>query len=132
MFNLNVKIFNDSSWEAVKDTIQEDEFHTEYSDFFGCITCGAVCFDLVLRDVDSDGYLFCADPYILGIDSGYAYAKDGTPYDEYDGFCLDFDTNMNFEDTLSSFISQIDTFTANDKTLAEYAGKTDMTWDNVD
>lgn len=132
MFNWNVKIFNDSAWNAVKDTIQKDEFHTEYSDYFGCISCGAVCFDLVLRDVDSDGYLFCADPYLLGIDSGYAYTKDGTPYDEYDGFCLDYDTSMNFEDTLSSFINQIDSFTANDQTLTEYAGKTDLIWANAE
>lgn len=132
MFNWHVKLFNSSAWDAVKDTINDDDFHTEYSDYFGSISCGAVCFDLVLRDVDSDGYLFCADPYLLGIDSGYAYTKDGTPYDEYDGFCLDYDTSMNFEDTLSSFINQIDSFTANDQTLTEYASKTDLIWANAE
>lgn len=132
MYNWNVKIFNSSAWDAVKHTIQDDDFHTEYSDFFGCITCGAVCFDLVLRDCGSDGYLFCADPYLLGIDSGYGYTKDGTPYDEYDGFCLDYDVNDSFEDTLSSFISQIDTFTAEEKKLTKYASKTDVVWKDHD
>lgn len=130
MFNWDVKIFDRSAWDAVKETIQKDEFCTEHSDFFGCVLCGAVCFDLVLRDVDSDGYLFCADPYILGIDSGYGYTN-GVPYDEYDGFCLDYNVNDSFEDALSSFIRQIDTFTANDKTLSEYASKTDLIWKNI-
>lgn len=132
MLNWDVKIFDHSAWDAVKETIQKDSFCTEHSDYFGCVVCGAVCFDLVLRDADSDGYLFCADPYLLGIDSGYGYTVDGTPYDEYDGFCLDYDVNDSFEDALSSFIRQIDTFTANDKTLSEYAIKTDVTWENHD
>jgi len=132
MFNWEVKTFNDSAWEAVKDTIYEGEFRTEYSDYFGCIVCGAVCFDLVLRDIDGEGYLFCADPYIIGIDSGYGYTKDGTPYDEYDGFCLYYNTDDSFNNALSSFISQIDSFTANNKTLTEYASKTDVTWKDHD
>ena len=131
MFNWDVKIFDHSAWDAVKETIQKDSFCTEHSDYFGCVVCGAVCFDLVLRDVDSDGYLFCADPYILGIDSGYGYTS-GIPYDEYDGFCLDYDINDSFEDALSSFINQIDTFTANDNTLTEYASKTELTWKEVE
>lgn len=132
MFDWEVKTFDRSAWDAVKDTIKNNEYRTEYSDYFGCIIYGAVCFDLVLRDVDSDGYLFCADPYILGIDSGYGYTKDGTPYDEYDGFCLDYNTDDSFDDALSSFISQIDTFTAEEKKLTEYANKTDVVWKDHD
>ena len=125
--NWTVNTFDNSAWTAVKKTIKDKDFHTAFSDYFGCITCGAVCFDLVLRDCD-DEYLFCADPYLLGKDTGYGYTKDGTPYDEYDGFCLDYDVSLNFDDTLSSFINQIEAYTANDKTLTEYAGKTDVTW----
>lgn len=132
MFKWDVKTFDRSAWDAVKDTIKNHKYCMEYSDYFGCIVCGAVCFDLVLRDVDSDGYLFCADPYLLGIDSGYGYTKDETPYDEYDGFCLDYDVNASFEDTLSSFIRQIDTFTAEEKKLTEYASKTDVVWKDHD
>lgn len=132
MFDWEVKSFDHSAWDAVKDTIKNHKYCTEYSDYFGCIICGAVCFDIVLRDVDSDGYLLCADAYIIGIDSGYGYTKDGTPYDEYDGLCLSYDLNDSFEDALSSFISQIDTFTANDKRLTEYANKTNIAWKDHD
>lgn len=132
MFNWDVVTFDRSAWNSIIETIQKDKFCTEYSDYFGHVICGAVCFDIVLRDVDGDGYLLCADPYLLGIDSGYGYTKDETPYDEYDGFCLDYDTNNSFDSTLSSFISQIDTFTAADKTLTEYANKTDVTWKDHD
>ena len=107
MFAWDTKSFNRSAWNAINETIQKDEFCTEHSDYFGHVTCGAVCFDLVLRDCDSDGYLLCADPYLLGIDSGYGYTIDGTPYDEYDGFCLDYDVNDSFETALSSFITQM-------------------------
>ena len=132
MFAWDTKSFNHSAWNAINETIQKNEFCTEHSDYFGHVTCGAVCFDLVLRDCDSDGYLLCADPYLLGIDSGYGYTIDGTPYDEYDGFCLDYDVNDSFETALSSFINQIDTFTSNNKTLTEYANKTDVTWKDHD
>lgn len=128
MFNWDVITFDRYAWDDVKKTIQNDSFCTEHSDYFGHIICGAVCFDLVLRDADSDGYLLCADPYLIGIDSGYGYTKDGTPYDEYDGFCLYYDPDSSFDDALSSFIAQIDNFTAADKMLTEYANKTDVTW----
>ena len=73
MFNWDVITFDRSAWDDVKETIQKDEFCTEHSDYFGHVICGAVCFDLVLRDCGSDGYLFCADPYILGVsDDGEA------------------------------------------------------------
>ena len=132
MINWNVKSFDSSAWHDVKETILKDEFCTEHSDYFGCISHGAVCFDLVLRDCGNNEFLFCADPYLLGIDSGYGYTTDGTPYDEYDGFCLYYNVNDSFDDTLSSFINQIDKFTANDTTLAEYANKTDVTWKEHD
>lgn len=132
MFNWDVITFDRSAWDAIKETIRKNEFYTEYSDYFGHIICGAVCFDIVLRDCDSDEYLLCADPYLLGIDAGYGYTKDGTPYDQYDGFCLNYDVNDSFDAALSSFINQIDTFTANDKTLTEYANKTSVTWKDHD
>ena len=131
MLSWNAKTFDKAAWNDVKETIHKGSFCTEHSDYFGCITCGAVCFDLVLRDCDGE-YLFCADPYLLGKDTGYGYTKDGTPYDEYDGLCLDYDVSLNFDDTLSSFIRQIEEYTAGDKTLTEYADKTDVTWKDHD
>lgn len=123
-----VRNFDAKAWEAVKQTIATETYTDQYSDFFGAIMFGAVCFDLVLREIDAGEWLFCADPYILGIDSGYGYTEDGTPYDEHDGFALKFDVAQPFDEALASFIKQIDTFTDKDAQLTEYAAKTDRTW----
>lgn len=124
--------FTPEAWKAIKDTILMHDFRTAFSDYFGAIMCGAVCFDIVLRDVgETDGteWLLCADPYILGIDSGYGYTrKHETPYDEYDGFAFEFYRHMKFDDALRSFIEQVDDFTANDATLSMHADRKDLTW----
>ncbi len=125
--------FTAEAWNALRETIASGKFDTKFSDFFGGIMCGAVCFDLVLRDIDyKDGKVIKweldADPYILGIDSGYGCTPQNTPYDEYDGLALEFHKRMTFNDTLESFIEQIDEFVENDRTLADYADRTDITW----
>lgn len=123
--------FDPEAWKKIRETIQMKNY-INGSDYFGAIMCGAVCFDIVLRDVgDTDGieWLLCADPYILGIDSGYGYTRNReTPYDEYDGFALEFCRHMTFEDALRSFIEQIDDFTAKDVTLSAHADRTDIAW----
>lgn len=126
--------FTQEAWDAMRKTIADGKYSTLFSDFFGGIMCGAVCFDLVLRDMDYDEdgnvseWSLCADPYILGIHSGYGYTPNNTPYDEYDGFELTFYKHMTYEDTLRSFIEQVDEFTAKDATLSQNADRTDITW----
>lgn len=126
--------FTEEAWGAMKKTIADGKYSTPFSDFFGGIMCGAVCFDLVLRDIDYDedgkvsGWELDADPYILGIDSGYGYTLRNTPYDQYDGLVLTFHKHMTYADTLRSFIEQIDEFTVNDATLSLSADRQDMMW----
>lgn len=135
MRNWIVKHFDSKAWDAIKETVNSGEYTQEYSDYFGCAMCGAVCFDFVLRDVgDRDGeeYFLCADPYLLGIDSGYGYTKRGTAYDEYDGFCLDYRLSDDFDTALASFLRQIDAFTDTDATISEYTTKTDPVWTDED
>lgn len=132
--NWKVDGFDAKAWDDIKRTIAEGNYCTEHSDFFGCFKCGALCFDIVLRDASySDGtveeWLLCADAYLLGWDTGYGYTKLGTPYEECDGFGLEFDLNKSFDETLKSFTDQIDKATQQDKTWIEYANKTDITWE---
>ena len=126
-----INSFTPEAWKQIRETIRIKDY-INGSDYFGSIMCGAVCFDIVLRDVGgTDGieWILCADPYILGIDSGYGYTREHeTPYDEYDGFDLEFYRHMSFEDTLRSFVEQVADFTAKDATLSMHADRTDLTW----
>ena len=133
MRNWVVKGFDAKAWKAVKNTIAKKNFYTEYSDVFGQIMCGALCFDLVLRDYSDydSGWGFSADAYLLGIDSGYGYTRDGTPYDEDDCVMLKYDTRKGFEETLKSFLEQIEHEVQKNKRWAEYADKTDLRWEEV-
>ena len=129
--------FTQKAWQDIKDTILANDFMTPHSDYFGAIMCGAVCFDIVLREVGDNckiEWILCADPYILGIDSGYGYTREHEmPYDEYDGFAFEFYKHTPFDDTLRSFIEQVDEFTAKDATLSMHADRKDLTWkDNGD
>ena len=132
--NWKVRGFDEKAWDDIKRTIAKGDFCTEHSDYFGHFICGALCFDIILRDIHySDGTiekrLLCADAYLLGWDTGYGYTKRGTPYEEGDGFCLECDLNKSFDETLVSFTNQIDDATQRDKTWTEYANKTDITWE---
>ena len=136
MLNMEWKTtnFDESAWSDIKKTIADGNFTTDHSDFFGNFTCGALCFDIVLRDIEeSDGIIteweLCADAYLLGLDTGYGYTENGTPYEENGGFGLKFDLSKSFDETLASFIEQINKSTQADKTWLEYANKTDLTWE---
>lgn len=127
--------FDASAWEDIKKTIAEGEYCTDHSDYFGAFECGALCYDIVLRDVEySDGvvteWILCADAYLLGWDTGYGYTVNGTPYEEGDGTGLEFDLNDGFEETLASFIEQLDKATVENKTWLEYANKTEPRWED--
>ena len=132
--NWIVNGFTQEAWKAIKETIRSCDFSTSFSDYFGAIMCGAVCFDIVLREVGDNKnieWLLCADPYILGIDSGYGYTREHqVPYDEHDGFAFEFYKHAPFEDTLRNFIEQVDEFTAKDATLSMHADRKDLTWKN--
>lgn len=131
--NWHIDGFNQKSWDAIKDAIRSGNY-ADGNDYFGSFKRGALCFDIVLRDVSrSDGtveeWLLCADAYLLGSDTGYGYTKRGTPYDEGDGIGLEYDPGHGFEETLSSITKQLDEATQNVAIWKEYAMKTDITWD---
>lgn len=123
--------FTLESWHALKRTIHERRFCTEYSDVFGQFKCGALCFDIVLRDpecsVDGKWHLD-ADAYLLGIDDGYGYTKDGTPYTEADGTGLTINTRMAYATVLDRIIQQLDDAVERNQIWKECAEKTDTVW----
>lgn len=125
--------FDKKEWKQIKKIIKNREFAD--GEFFGCIMCGALCFDIIMHDMDMDddgkcsNYKLFADAYLLGIDSGYGYTYNNeTPYDEDDGILLMFDTTKNYEETLQSFLEQIDKRTIENKRWAEFADKTSPLW----
>ena len=131
--NWKVDRFDAKAWELIKETIKNDCLFNG-TDFFGCIKCGALCFDIVLRDGRySDGrpteWFLSADAYLLGDDTGYGYTKRGTPYDEDDGFALEYDLEKGYDETLASFIEQINEAIQNNRKWTEYANKTDHVWE---
>jgi len=131
--------FTPKNWEDIKRTIRNGEF-IDGGDYFGAFKCGALCLDIVLRDVDDGEWFLCADGYILGENTGYGYTKKGTPYDEADGIALmhnedaDFTDVMNadYESVLKRFIQKMDEAVNNDPIWKEYANKTDLTWEMED
>lgn len=118
--------FNAESWDNIKWTIEQNEFIAG-NDWFGNFKCGALCWDIVLRDAGNE-WLLCADAYLLGVDSGYGYTKYNVPYDEGDSICLEYDINKTYEEILESIKAQLDKATAESKELAEFANKTDPVW----
>ena len=124
--------FDAKAWEAIKTDIKKREFVTEHSDYFGCIRKGAICFDIVLRNVDNEEWILCADAYILGENTGYGYTVKGTPYDEADGIPLEFSIAKDFNSTLQSFIEQIDKAVRNDLIWFKASERTDLTWEMED
>ena len=122
--------FTEDAWEALKESIAKCQFCTKYSNFFGNIYCGALVYDLVLYDTDDD-WTLCADAYLLGEDTGYGYTPErNTPYDEGDGFRMDFDVTKSYDETLMSFIEQAERMTNSDRTWTEFADKTDPKWED--
>lgn len=121
--------FDESAWKDMKRTIAEGRFCTSHSDFFGQIRCGALCFDIVLRDMGGRKFELCADAYLLGRETGYAYTSTGIPYDFCDGFEMKFDVTKTFSETVENFIAQCEEAMSHSRLWAEYAEKTDLTWD---
>lgn len=137
--NWNNDGFTAGKWEDIKQTIRNGEFF-DGNDYFGCFKCGALCFDIVLRDVSDHEWCLCADGYILGENTGYGYTKNGTPYDESDTIALsdnyddDFADvmNMDYVGAVEMITQKIDKAVRNDLILQEYANKTDLTWEMED
>lgn len=122
--------FDESAWEALKESFTKKDFCTSYSDFFGNIYCGALDYDIVLYECDEDGWFVCADAFLLGKDTGYGDSESGIPYDGGDGRGLTVDVNMTYEEALASFVEQVDDITNDMTEWAEYADKTEPKWED--
>jgi hypothetical protein len=120
--------FTPEAWEALRQTIRTKDFTTEYSDVFGQFKCGALCFDLVLREYDGK-LILDADAYELGVNNGYGYTNDGAPYTEAGGIALAIDTRMKYQTVLNTIIKQLDDAVNNDLIWKEYASNTELTWE---
>ena len=122
-------------WEALKHDVELDKADNPYTnltdnfDVYGNFMKGALCVDVVYRDIDEYEWLLCGDGYILGEDTGYGYTwKDKIPYDEADGFRFEFDTTKTYEEMMNSMIDQIEAYIATDKRWQEAVAKTDIVW----
>lgn len=71
--------------------------HDFVDDCIGEIRVGDCCFDVILcMDTEYDFYII--DCYVYGLDyCGYANASDGTPYEQFDGFCYKVNTNEDYD-----------------------------------
>ena len=132
MRNWVVDGFGVKEWENIKASIRTGRFVE--GDYYGAIKCGALCWDIVLRDCSYRNgkcveWLLCADAYLLGRDTGYGYTRSGIPYDYADGLCLKFDISKGYEQTLCDFLTQIDEEVESTELWAEYADKTDLIWE---
>ena len=76
----------DKNYSKLKETPED-------GNCYGSFYCGALCFDAVVRDypkdafnkdIIKDGKVLDLDCYILGIDDGYGYLDDDTPYSFYE------------------------------------------------
>lgn len=123
--------FNSDAFEKVKKAFASGKSTT--LDYLGCFKRGALCFDIVLRDISDhmgnvEEWLMCADAFLLGIDSGYGYTQKGTPYDEDDSVTLDFDPGKSFDENLANIILQLDKEVQQNPKWNEFANKNDLTW----
>lgn len=132
MRNWYVDGFDAEAWDKLKETVRRGSF-IDGNDVFGQIMCGAICFDLTLRDTEyvdhkCTEWLLCAEAFLLGEDTGYGYTLNGTPYDYGDCVVLEFSTRKGYAHTLYDFIMQIDKAVEDDKIWAKSADRTDITW----
>ena len=63
------------------------------NEFIGCVRIGDLCFDLMIREYN-DEFVLDYDLYVGGIDDGYGYGNENSPYTEGGG--------GSFEDSLIS------------------------------
>lgn len=129
-----VKVTNEE-WEWLKKDIEmekSDNAYTGLSDFFDCygnFMKGALCVDIVYRDVDVNEWILCGDGYILGDETGYGYTlKDNIPYDEADGFTFTFYPDKTYEEMMDSMIDQIEAEIVKNKRWKEASERTDIVW----
>lgn len=89
--------------------------------YYGCLYYGALCFDIVVREYTPDSFdpdfminnmVVDLDCYILGVDSGYGYLDDDTPYDfyEYCGTSVPIPKNLSKNNFLSICDKEIKSF----------------------
>ena len=126
--------FDENAWSQIKETIRRGDF-IDGNDVFGQIMCGAICFDLTLRDTDWVGdkcteWILDAEAFLLGEDTGYGYTVSGIPYDYGNGTVLKFGMHADYQSTLQDFLEQIDGAVNNDRIWAEFADKTDLVWED--
>ena len=126
----------EEKWEGLKHDIQLDKSDymsawcnfSKFADCYGNFMKGALCVDVIYRDIDDPEWILCGDGYILGEDTGYGYANNGIPYDEADGFRFDFDLNKTYEEMVNSMIDQIEAYIAINERWREAVTKTDPVW----
>ncbi len=127
--------FTAEEWWNIQETIRRGNF-IDGNDVFGQIMCGALCFDLTLRDTEWDGdrckeFVLTAEAFLLGENTGYGYTVNGTPYDYGDWVCLKFDVHQDYQTTLASFLKQIDDAVNNDTIWAKFADTTNPVWEGL-
>lgn len=98
----------DKEYEDLRD-------HPSLEDCYGCIYCGALCFDIIPRfyTYGTDYYEEVdLDCYILGVDSGYGILEDGTPYDQapYIGATVDFPRGLSKKEFLQNCKDEINNY----------------------
>lgn len=120
-------------WEALKHDVEMDKEDygklSEFWDCYGNFMKGALCVDVVYRDIDEPEWLLCGDGYILGDETGYGYTlKDNIPYDEADGFTFTFYPDKSYDEMMDSMIDQIEAEIAKNKRWKEASDRTDLVW----
>lgn len=129
----------EEKWAALKADVNKNksddggywEGLSDFFDYYGCFKKGALCVDIVYRDVTKDEWIICADGYILGEDTGYGYTKDGRdiPYDMADGFSMEFYPDKTYEEMIDSMIDQIESYIEKDKYWKAAIDRTDLVWE---
>ena len=110
-------------------TLSDKKYHNlmnfpKDGEYYGSLYYGGLCFDLVVREYNSDAFdpgfainnkvvdLVC---YILDIDSGYGYLNNDIPYDfyEYCGTSVQIPKNITKEQFLKECDKEIKSFIKN-------------------
>lgn len=100
-------IFDWRAFESADYTEYEAKMENSllYSgDYIGCVRIGDLLIDLSVYSRQQDGPIteddevnLCLDMYVGGIDTGYAYGRNGYPYDRVD------DGSYRFEDEMIAY-----------------------------
>ena len=100
-------IFDWRAFESADYTEYEtkmDKCMLASGDYLGCVRIGDLSMDLSVYSRQQDGMItnndeakLCLDMYVGGVDTGYAYGRNGYPYDRVD------DGSYRFEDTMIAY-----------------------------